>query len=119
MYWDNPMPTDTQETSDPNSALRSGANARVALCKQALEFDTTDRVFFTERTDYQGGYRWDTTARLLLWGPCARDWPAMNTALLDFKQHFTPRDLVAKCLQIIAMRLSTLRRQTPEIPWRP
>lgn len=100
----------------PNSALRSGVNARVAFYKSALEFDTAARAFFNERADYQGGYRWDAAAGLLLWGVRARDWPAISTALLDFRQHFTLIGFMATGLQTIAMRLPTLRRQTREIP---
>lgn len=95
----------------PNSALRSGTNARVAFYKSALEFDTAARAFFAERTDYQGGYRWDASAGLLLWGLRARDWPSMKTALLDFKQHFTLTGFMATGFQTVAMRLPTLRRQ--------
>lgn len=103
----------------PNSTLRSGANARVAFYKSALEFDTAARTFFTARTDYQGGYRWDTAAGLLLWGLRARDWPAMKTALLDFRQHFTLIDFMATGLQTVTMRLPTLRRQPRELPRQP
>ena len=100
----------------PNSALRSGVNARVAFYKSALEFDTNARAFFAERTDYQSGYRWDATAGLLLWGLRARDWPAMKIALLDFKQHFTLVGFMATGLQTVVMRLPTLRRQPRSIP---
>nr|WP_313402587.1 glycosyltransferase [Pseudomonas sp.] len=103
----------------PNSALRSGANARVAFYKSALEFDTAARTFFTARADYQSGYRWDTAAGLLLWGLRARDWPAMKTALLDFRQHFTLIDFMATGLQTVTMRLPTLRRQPRELPRQP
>lgn len=101
----------------PNSALRSGINARVAFYKSALEFDTAARAFFVERTDYQDGYRWDAAAGLLLWGLRARDWPTMKTALLDFKQHFTLIGFMATGLQTVTMRLPTLRRQLRSIPW--
>ncbi len=100
----------------PNSALRSGVNARVAFYKSALEFDTAARAFFNERADYQGGYRWDAAAGLLLWGVRARDWPAISTALLDFRQHFTLIGFMATGLQTVTMRLPTLCRQTREIP---
>ena len=100
----------------PNSALRSGVKARVAFYKSALEFDTAARAFFAERTDYQGGYRWDAAAGLLLWGLRARDWPAMKTALLDFRQHFTLIGFAATGLQTVSMRLPTLRRQPRRIP---
>jgi glycosyltransferase involved in cell wall biosynthesis len=99
----------------PNSALRSGVNARVAFYKSALAFDTAARAFFAERTDYQGSYRWDAAAGLLLWGLRARDWPVMKTALLDFRQHFTLIGFMATGLQTVTMRRPTLRRQPREI----
>lgn len=102
----------------PNSALRSGVNARVAFYKSALEFDTAARDFFSERADFQGGYRWDAAAGLLLFGMRARDWPAIKTALLDFKRHFTLISFMSTGLQTVTMRLPTLRRQPRGIPGR-
>ena len=103
----------------PNSALRSGAKARVAFYRSALEFDTNARAFFAERADYQDGYRWDSAAGLLLWSLRARDWSTARVALLDFKQHFTLSRFIATGCQTIAMRLPTLQRQLRRLPGAP
>lgn len=100
----------------PNSALRSGAKARVSLYRSALEFDTNARSFFGSKVDYHDGYRWDSAAGLLLWSLRARDWPTARTALLDFKKHFTLSRFITTGYQTIAMRLPTLQRQPRRIP---
>lgn len=102
----------------PNSALRSGANARVAFYKSALEFDTAARTFFTERLDYPNGYRWDAAAGLLLWGLRAHDWNASKIALLDFKKYFNLKSFLVTGIQTFIMRLPTLRRQPRNVPRR-
>lgn len=98
----------------PNSALRSGAKARVAFYKSALTFDTAARSFFADK-DYRGGYRWDSAAGLLLWGFRARDFSAIKQAILDFQRHFNILSFIKTGLQNISMRCPTLRRQARKI----
>ncbi|WP_306581785.1 glycosyltransferase [Dokdonella sp.] len=93
-----------------NSALRSGARARVRLYTSALQFDTSARAFFAERGDYPSGYRWESAAGLLLWGGRARDLRAIKHALLDFAGHFTLASFAATGLRSIAMRLPRIKR---------
>lgn len=101
----------------PNSALRSGAKARVAFYQSSLQFDTAARAFFSETTtEYHSGYRWDSTAGLLLWGLKARDFSAVKSALLDFWQHFTPISFITTGMHSIIMRLPSLRRQPRQFP---
>lgn len=100
----------------PNSALRSGAPSRVAFYKSCLQFDTAARVFFSEGAAYQSGYRWDSSAGLILWGLRARDFSAVKYAFIDFKQHFTVISFIATGFQTIAMRLPSIRKQSRQIP---
>ncbi len=100
----------------PNSALRSGAKARVAFYKSALEFDTAARAFFSKQGNYCPGFRWDSAAGLLLWGLRARDYSAVRIALADFRQHFNFYSFIVTGYQTIAMRLPTLRRQPRTSP---
>ena len=100
----------------PNSALRSGAKARVAFYKSALEFDTAARAFFSDRADYPMGYRWETAASLLLWGLRSHDMPAIKFALTDFKQHFSLLSFIVTAYKTLAMRLPTLKRQRRQTP---
>ncbi len=103
----------------PNSALRSGAKARVAFYKSALEFDTNARAFFANTVNYQDGYRWDSAAGLLLWSLRARDWSAAKMAVIDFERHFTLLHFLATGFQTIIMRIPTLQRQPRRIPGKP
>lgn len=103
--------------TSPNSALRSGARARVEFYRSCLEFDTDARQFFTG-TPYQDGYRWDSTAGLLLWGLKAQDFQAAKQAIADFYRHFGVAGFIATGLKTIAMRIPTLRRQIRHIPGR-
>ncbi|WP_225783654.1 glycosyltransferase [Xenophilus sp. Marseille-Q4582] len=100
----------------PNSALRSGARARVAFYKSALEFDTAARAFFAVGADYPLGYRWDSAAGLLLWALRSCDLPAIRIALADFKRHFTLINFIATGYKTIVMRLPTLKRRRRQMP---
>jgi hypothetical protein len=100
----------------PNSALRSGAKARVRFYESCLQFDTDAREYFGGRLGRQSGYRWESAAGLLFWAMRALDWAAMKNALHDIWRHFTlPGILVLGC-KSIRMRLPTFRRQPREIP---
>lgn len=101
----------------PNSALRTGAKARVAFYRSSLQFDTAARAFFSARAvDYRPYYRWDSAAGLLLWGLRARDFSAIKNAILDFRQHFTLISFSTTGLFTIAMRQPSLRRQPRQVP---
>lgn len=100
----------------PNSALRSGVNARVAFYKSALAFDTGCPRLFCGANRLSGRLLLGRRRRTAALGFGARDWSAMKTALLDFRQHFTLIGFMATSLQIVTMRRPTLRRQPRDIP---
>jgi glycosyltransferase involved in cell wall biosynthesis len=103
----------------PNSALRSGAGARVELYKSCLAFDTDARAYFAGRARYGDGYRWEVSVALLLWSMRARDASSAAYALRDIRRHFNPwRFLVVGCRNV-AMRWPTLRRQPRALPESP
>ena len=99
----------------PNSALRSGAAARIAFYKYSLEFDTAARRFFAG-TGYGDGYRWDSAASLMVWGLRARDFHAVKHGILDFCKHFTLPNFLATGIKNVIMRLPTLKRQRRWVP---
>lgn len=100
----------------PNSALRSGAKARVRFYESALLFDSAARQYFKGTVNYGAGYRWEAAAGLLVWGIRARDPAAVKSALRDFWRHFTLGEFVFAGYKTIRLRLPTLRRQYREIP---
>lgn len=95
----------------PNSALRSGAQARVKLYRSCLEFDDEARRYFASRTQYGLGYRWEIVASLLVWGVRARDWGAVRQALRDMRERFTLREGLSCATTAIAMRWPTRCRR--------
>ena len=97
-----------------NSALRSGANSRVAFYRSALQFDTSARTFFAGNPDYPPGYRWESALGLLLWGLRARDFPAAREAVLDLASHFSPASFVATGWRSFAMRMPSISRRSEE-----
>lgn len=103
----------------PNSALRSGPARRVAFYKGALRFDTAARRYFSNDARYGGGYRWDATAGLLVWGLRARDFSAMKVAMQDFRRHFTLWQFLIVGCKTIRLRVPTLRRQRQKMPIKP
>lgn len=92
----------------PNSALRSGAKARVAFYRSALEFDSDARQFFAGHANYPAGYRWESAAGLFLWGIRARDFSAVKEAVRDLFSHFTFFKFVATGWRSVAMRLPSI-----------
>lgn len=102
----------------PNSALRSGIKARIALYDSALQFDTAARAFFTARgrTDYPEGYRWDSAVSMLLWGLRGRAPEAIGKALVDIKRHFSLGSFLTTGGKNIILRLPTLRCQRRRHP---
>tara|TARA_R110000850_G_scaffold213377_1_gene339359 strand:- start:11541 stop:12560 length:1020 start_codon:yes stop_codon:yes gene_type:complete len=101
----------------PNSALRSGAKVRVAFYQSSLHFDTAAQEFFSRTgARYHSGYRWESTAGLLIWGLRARDFSAAKSALIDFWQHFSLISFIRTGIHSVSMRLPTLRRQPRRIP---
>lgn len=103
----------------PNSALRSGAKARVGFYESALQFDTAARRYFSGRANYGAGYRWDSAAGLLVWGLRALDLDAIRAAIRDFHQHFTVGEFVAVGCRTVGMRFPSLRRQIRNISAEP
>jgi glycosyltransferase involved in cell wall biosynthesis len=91
----------------PNSALRSGNKARVALYESALNFDTDARIFFENKKiyNYPFGYRWETAISLLLWSLKSLDFSTAKKSLTDITKHFTIRSFVATGYKNIIMRL--------------
>lgn len=101
----------------PNSALRSGSAARIALYYSALMFDDAAQQFFAPiRRYYPKGYRWDNAAGLILWGLRAGDWSAIKDGLNDFKKNFSLVEFIKVGWQNFFMRLPTLQRQHRTIP---
>ena len=101
----------------PNSALRSGSAARIALYRSALTFDDAAQQFFAPiRQYYPKGYRWDNAAGLILWGTRARDWSAVKDGLNDFRKNFSLFEFITVGWQSFVMRLPTLQRQYRAIP---
>jgi len=102
-----------------NSALRSGAPARVALYKSCLEFDSDARAFFAGSYAYGNGYRWEAAVALLLWSIRAKDMKSALFALRDMRQHFGFVDFIVTGCKTLFMRWPTLRRQPRVLPERP
>jgi glycosyltransferase involved in cell wall biosynthesis len=100
----------------PNSALRSGAKSRVNFYQASLRFDNAARAFFTGIRHYSQGYRWESTAALLVWGLRARDLLAMDVAIREFGCHFTIRQFLVNGFKSIRMRLPTPARQVRDLP---
>lgn len=100
----------------PNSALRSGPKARVRFYESCLQFDTDAREYFGKQLDPYDGYRWESTAGLLVWGLRARDPGAVLGAVRDFAKYFTLTGFVSNGWKAIWMRIPTLRRQVRDIP---
>lgn len=95
----------------PNSALRSGKQARLDFLKSSLEFDTDARRFFCKRADYPQAYRWEVAVGLLLWSISARNPVTAQFALSDLRHHFGVIGFVAAGWRTLAMRRRTLQRQ--------
>ena len=72
----------------PNSALRSGAIAKLAFLRSGLEFDTAARRYFADRADYPQAYRWEMAIGLLLRACRLRDWATARFALEDLRAHY-------------------------------
>lgn len=100
----------------PNSALRSGAAARVAFYRSCLKFDSEARAYFAGRSRYGFGYRWESAAGLLVWGVRAMDWAAVYEALREFHGGFTWHEFIAGGAAAVGMRCPTLRRQVHQGP---
>lgn len=100
----------------PNSALRSGAAARVRFYRSALDFDSAAHTFYSGNASFPLGYRWEAAAGLLLWGIHARDPDAIKDAIFDFKQHFTVKSFISTGWKSVIMRLPTLNRQPRDLP---
>lgn len=95
----------------PDSALRSGAAARVAFYRSALQFDTEARAFFKECGGYPAGYRWESAVGLWLWAMRAGDLPAAAYALRDLWEHFTFGTFISTGLRVTVLRLPSFKRQ--------
>ncbi len=100
----------------PNSALRSGADSRVALYKSCLEFDADARAYFAGRAAYGDGYRWEADMSLLLWSVRARDFRSAFAAIRDMLRYFGLIQYVALGWKSVRMRWPTLRRQPRVLP---
>lgn len=101
----------------PNSALRSGNNARIALYRSALEFDNAAQVYFESiQANYSKCYRWDNTASLILWGIRAGNWSAIKDGLIDFGKNFSLFEFIKIGYTTLFMRLPTIQQQHKMIP---
>jgi hypothetical protein len=72
----------------PNSALRSGARAKLAFLRSALEFDTDARKYFADRGDYPTAYRWEVAIGMLARAFALRDMATVREALEDLRTHY-------------------------------
>lgn len=95
----------------PNSALRSGKQARLDFLKSSLEFDTDARRFFANRADYPQAYRWEVAVGLFLWSISARNAATAKFALADIRTHFGVISFFVEGWRTLIMRRRTLRRQ--------
>lgn len=95
----------------PNSALRSGKQARVDFLKSSLEFDTDARHFFADQASYPKAYRWEVAVGLFLWSISARNVEAAKFALADISAHFGIVGFIAAGWHTMMMRRPTLHRQ--------
>lgn len=95
----------------PNSALRSGKQARLDFLKSSLEFDTDARCFFAGRADYPQAYRWEASVGLLLWSISAKDVATVKYALADIRAHFGVISFLAGGWRTLIMRRRTVCRQ--------
>jgi len=95
----------------PNSALRSGKQARLDFLRSSMEFDTDARRFFSNRTDYPQAYRWEVTVGLFLWSISAGNAATAKFALADIRAHFGVISFLAEGWHTLIMRRRTLRRQ--------
>lgn len=97
----------------PGSALRSGRKARLEFLKSSLEFDSDARRFFSDRTDYPAGYRWETAVGLFVKALAARDLPSAVYALKDLRRNFGPAAFTAAAWKSLRMRIPGLARNRP------
>ncbi|MGH8040548.1 MAG: glycosyltransferase family 2 protein [Rudaea sp.] len=102
----------------PNSALRSGAAARVAFYKSSLEFDTDARAFFAQRGEYGPGYRWEACMGLFLWSLRARDARSALSAIKDMYAHFGPIQFLLAGWKSVCLRWPVWRKHTRAMPRR-
>jgi glycosyltransferase involved in cell wall biosynthesis len=100
----------------PNSALRSGAVARVAFYRSSLEFDDDARRFFADQDGYPDGFRWDTDVALLLWSLRARDWSSARLAVRDAWRYFGVFKFLMVGWRTLVMRMPTWKRQLRRVP---
>ncbi|MEO8778709.1 MAG: glycosyltransferase [Rhodanobacter sp.] len=99
----------------PNSALRSGKQARLDFLKSSLEFDTDARRVFADRPDYPMAYRWEVAVGLLLWSISARNPATVRFALADIRAHFDVLSFIAAGWSTLVMRRPTLLRQKRDV----
>lgn len=99
----------------PNSALRSGKQARLDFLRSSLDFDTDARRFFADREDYPRAYRWEVAVGLFLWSISARDMATAKFALADIRDHFDMASFIAEGWRALMMRRRTLRRQQRDV----
>lgn len=95
----------------PNSALRSGKQARLDFLKSSLKFDSDARHVFADRADYPIAYRWEVAVGLLLWSISARDPATARFALADIVAHFGILSFIEAGWLTVFMRRPTLRHQ--------
>jgi glycosyltransferase involved in cell wall biosynthesis len=103
----------------PNSALRSGKQARLDFLKSSLEFDSDARRFFANRADYPQAYRWEVAVGLFLWSISARNAATAKFALADIRAHFGVISFFAEGWRTLIMRRRTLRRQRRNFAFAP
>lgn len=101
----------------PNSALRSGKQARLEFLRSSLDFDTDARRFFADRPDYPRGYRWEVSVGLFLWSISAKDGAAARFAIVDICTHFDLIGFIVAAWRTLVMRRPTLRRQRRDVPY--
>lgn len=100
----------------PNSALRSGARARVEFYRSCLRFDDDARLFFNGGGRYGAGYRWEAGMGLLMWALRAGDTTAAADAMRDLYQRFGVLGNIREGWRAVRIRTPTLRRQLRALP---
>lgn len=92
----------------PNSALRSGVQAKLDFLKSCLQFDTDARQIFSQRDDYPLGFRWEASVGLFLWAFRSARPDVARFVMSDIREHFGALDFVRYGVWSLRIRLPSL-----------
>jgi glycosyltransferase involved in cell wall biosynthesis len=92
----------------PNSALRSGVQAKLDFLKSCLQFDTDARRIFSKRDDYPPGFRWEASVGLFFWAIRSARTDVVKFAVSDISKHFSVLDFIRSGAWSLKIRLPRL-----------